>query len=67
MAVNVLIDKLCKLWFRAVTLIFLVYITYQNKKANNIGPHLGRLTYKNVHGMKDCIYVHVLSTECKCC
>jgi len=47
-----LIDKLCNPWFRAVTLISLAYIIYQNKKANNIGPQLGRLIYKKMHGMK---------------
>jgi len=25
---------------------------YQNKNANNIGPHLGRLIYKKMHGRK---------------
>jgi len=47
-----LIDKLCKLWLRAVTLISLVYTIYQNKNANNIGPHLGRLIYKKMCGRK---------------
>jgi len=38
-----LIDKFCILWFRVVALISLVYKIYQNKNANEVGPHLGRL------------------------